>query len=70
MSVWNEDKGDPSAVGCSTCGTSPTVLYHIIKDFHLLKCSGCGRKSTISKESRGDAVLSWNYANTRNRKRA
>jgi hypothetical protein len=45
-------------------------LYHIIKDFHLLKCESCGRKSPISKESRGDAVLSWNYANTRNRKRA
>ena len=65
MSVWNSDKGDTSAVGCSTCGGSPTVLYHVMKDFHLLKCESCGRKSPISKESRGDAVLSWNYANRR-----
>tara|TARA_R110002020_G_scaffold69785_3_gene181602 strand:+ start:1131 stop:1343 length:213 start_codon:yes stop_codon:yes gene_type:complete len=69
MSAWNSDRGDPCAVDCSTCGTGPTVLYHVTKDFHLLKCGKCGRKSTISERGRGDAVLSWNYANTNNREK-
>ena len=64
MRVWNTDRNDPCVASCPKCGVSPVVLFRVVKEFHLVKCPECWKKSTIEKD-RGDAVAAWNFMSKR-----